>query len=265
MKKIGIWVVGAAFTLSSCNTYTGQGAYAGGTIGAILGSAIGGVSGGWRGSDLGTIIGMAGGAAVGAAIGAQADQQRKEEIEGYHRRMQQRQRQYDDYDGGYDQNGYDQQGNDSGYDGTNQGDDRIDLDMPGPKGEPRKAKYEVINGEQRPKIEIRRVKVMDGDRDGILHSGEQCTVSFEIMNRTNRPLYDVQPVVYDVTGNRHIHISPNLHVERIDPNSGVRYTASILADKKLKDGEARIRVGALVGNEEQTKQEQEITLITKKQ
>ena len=53
--------------LSSCDTYTGSGAYAGATFGSILGSAIGGLSGGPRGSDMGTIIGMAGGAAVGAA------------------------------------------------------------------------------------------------------------------------------------------------------------------------------------------------------
>ena len=60
--------------LSSCDTYTGSGAYAGGSIGSILGSAIGGLSGGPRGSDMGTIIGMAGGAVVGAVIGSQADQ-----------------------------------------------------------------------------------------------------------------------------------------------------------------------------------------------
>ena len=45
MKKVGIWTIGAALLLSSCGTYTGEGAYAGGTLGAILGSAIGGISG----------------------------------------------------------------------------------------------------------------------------------------------------------------------------------------------------------------------------
>lgn len=32
--------------MSSCDTYTGSGAYMGGSIGSILGSAIGGLSGG---------------------------------------------------------------------------------------------------------------------------------------------------------------------------------------------------------------------------
>ena len=57
MKKLMLSTVCAAFLLSSCDTYTGTGAYAGGTLGSILGSAIGGISGGPRGSDVGTIVG----------------------------------------------------------------------------------------------------------------------------------------------------------------------------------------------------------------
>ncbi len=71
--------------MSSCDTYTGSGAYMGGSIGSILGSAIGGLSGGPRGSDMGTIIGMAGGAAVGAVIGSQADQRQQQQVEQYQR------------------------------------------------------------------------------------------------------------------------------------------------------------------------------------
>ena len=70
MKKPLILLFSSALLLSSCGTYTGSGAYVGGSFGSILGSAIGGIAGGPRGSDIGTIIGMAGGAAVGAAIGS---------------------------------------------------------------------------------------------------------------------------------------------------------------------------------------------------
>lgn len=272
MKKFGIWTVGAALLLSSCGTYTGQGAYAGGTIGAILGSAIGGISGGWRGSDIGTIVGMAGGAAVGAAIGAQADQKRQEEIEGYHRRMEERQRQYDGYEQGsrqQDQAQYDH----SGFDATNSGDDRIDIGIAGPKGEQAaKAPEKTIHiGEgsaapiARPeRIVIRNARFMDEDKDGILRAGEKCQITFEIMNYTRHTLYDVQPMVNDVTGNKNLHISPNLHVESIAPNSGVRYTATILADKKLKDGTARIRVGAMVNNLEVEASNPELLIVTRR-
>lgn len=272
MKKFGIWTVGAALLLSSCGTYTGQGAYAGGTIGAILGSAIGGISGGWRGSDIGTIVGMAGGAAVGAAIGAQADQKRQEEIEGYHRRMEERQRQYDGYEQGsrqQDQAQYDH----SGFDATNSGDDRIDIGIAGPKGEQAaKAPEKTIHiGEgsatpiARPeRIVIRNTRFMDEDKDGILRAGEKCQITFEIMNYTRHTLYDVQPMVYDVTGNKNLYISPNLHVESIAPNSGVRYTATILADKKLKDGTAQIRVGATVNNHDVANDVHDITIVTRR-
>lgn len=267
MKKIGIWVIGAALMLSSCDTYTGQGAYVGGTFGSILGSAIGGIAGGWRGSDIGTIVGMAGGAAVGAAIGAQADKAETEKYEAYKRdREQRRAERAAQRDDDYPQGGY--QPDRSGFDATNSGDDRINLDMAGPDNEkpmtfsPSEADPAAVNAPGR--IIIRHAQFIDQNQDGILKAGEECKVTFEIMNYTRRTLYDIQPVVYDVTGNKNIHISPNLHVESIAPNSGVRYTATILADRKLKDGTAKIRVGATVGNQELTAQEKEFTIVTRR-
>lgn len=265
MKKIGIYLVGAALLVSSCGTYTGQGAYAGATFGSILGSAIGGISGGWRGSDIGTIVGMAGGAAVGAAIGAAADQKQQEKIEGYHKRIEQRERQYDDQQGVYGQ-GTDQS-DDSGFDATNSGDDRIDLGIEGPKGEVAVSASKIgriDNNSTTERIVIRNARFIDDNQDGILKAGEECKISFEIMNYSGRTLYDVQPMVYEVTGNKNLHVSPNLHVESIAPNSGVRYTATILAGKKLKDGTATIRVGATVGNRELTAQEKEFTVVTRR-
>jgi hypothetical protein len=290
MKKIGIWVVGAAMLMSSCDTYTGQGAYAGGTIGAILGSAIGGVSGGWRGSDIGTIVGMAGGAAVGAAIGAQADKAQAEKYEAYKR---ERERRMAEREGRYGNDDYPQQvyqSSDSGFDDTNSGDDRVDFGIAGPKdtkGQGAKDTRSQENKEvwkkgdkemgtfnpstdrlvdkSRPeRIVIRNARFVDQDLDGVLRGGEQCQITFEIMNFTRHTLYDVQPMVYDVTGNKNIHISPNLHVESIAPNSGVRYTATILADQKLKDGTAKIRVGATVNNQEIESNAHDIIVVTRR-
>ena len=279
MKKMGIWVVGAALMLSSCDTYTGQGAYTGGTIGAILGSAIGGISGGWRGSDIGTIVGMAGGAAVGAAIGAQADKAEAEKYETYKREREQRraERNYPyggNHQGGYQQGGY--QSGDSGFDATNSGDDRIDLDIAGPKdGQTRQAGQNdtktfnpstdrLVDNTRPERIVIRNAHFTDQNHDGVLRGGEQCQITFEIMNYTRHTLYDVQPMVYDVTGNKNIYISPNLHVESIAPNSGVRYTATILADKKLKDGTAKIRVGATVNNQDVDSNAHDIIIVTRR-
>lgn len=259
--------------LTSCGTYTGEGAVVGGSFGAIMGSAIGGISGGYRGRDVGTLIGLASGAMVGAAVGSAADQKVAEERAEYRRQREEREyerrRAYSDED--YDRRGYDSQ--DSGFDSSNSGDDRIDFDAPGPRSgnysaasprsyTPRESATPGYHVKYNSQIEIRNARIIDANRDGILRAGEECRVTFEIMNRSDKVLYDVQPTVFDVTGNKHIHISPNLHVESISPNSGVRYTASILADKRLRDGTIVIRVAVAQGNREITSQVQEFTVRT---
>ena len=119
MKKMMIVTMLSLLTMSSCGTYTANGAMSGSMFGAVIGSAIGGISGGWRGSHVGQVVGMAGGAAVGAAIGAQADKEEQARIEKYRRDRERRMASQRSYDYG-----------DSGFDPTNSADDRIDLDLP---------------------------------------------------------------------------------------------------------------------------------------
>jgi uncharacterized membrane protein len=106
--------------------------------------------------------------------------------------------------------------------------------------------------------------IVESRRDGVLTRGEECTVMFEIMNNSDRTVYDVRPIVEDVTGNKHVKISPNLRVESIAPHQGVRYTATILADKKLKDGEIMVLVGVAQGRQEVTSQTRQFTVPTAK-
>jgi hypothetical protein len=58
----------------------------------------------------------------------------------------------------------------------------------------------------------------------------------------------VQPTVIETTGNKNIFISPNMHVEKIEPGMGIRYTALVKAGKKLKDGKVQICISVLQGN-----------------
>jgi len=271
MKKLFFALISSVILMSSCGTYAGQGAASGAAFGSILGSAIGGISGGWRGHDIGTIVGMAGGAAIGAAVGTAADQQEQRKYEAY--KQQRNQRRYGSYES--PQEGY---SDDSGFDATNSGDDRISFDGAGPRDghggytaasprtfdpstQPLEPGYSVKYNSL---IEIRNARFIDSNHDGVIRRGEECKVTFEVMNRSSKVLYDVQPTVIDVSGNKHIHISPNLHVESIAPNSGIRYTAAIMADKKLKDGEIVIRVGVTQGNKQITSQIQEFVVRTSK-
>ncbi len=275
MKKTIVLILCATMLLTGCASYAGQGAATGGSFGAILGSAIGGISGGRRGSDVGTLIGVASGAAIGAAIGSAADQQVERRREEY-RRQQADNDYYSGRVASSSTNSVDTYDN-SGFDASNSGDDRIDFDGAGPSRNqgtysaaqprsytPSKSSDPGYGIRYNSMIEIRNARIIDADHNGVLCAGEECKVTFEVMNNSSKTLYDVQPTVFDVTGNKHIHVSPNLHVESIAPNSGIRYTASILADSKLKDGNIVIRVAVAQGNREITSQVQEFTVRTQR-
>ena len=242
MKKALVLMMSGALVLSACDSYTATGGYVGSGIGQVVGSSIGGITGGWRGHETGRLIGMVGGAVAGAAIGAAVDnaQQRKYEQA---RRVRPH------------QGAGERQSEQPAYDPAMKGDDRISFD--GDDG------YEGMEGAA-PTLEIRHARVIDGSHDGVLTRGEECTVVFEVMNLTGNTVRDVYPLVEDVTGNKHVKISPNLRVESIAPFQGIRYTATILADKKLKDGEIVVRVGVRQGLNGKASQTQEFKIPTKK-
>ena len=279
MGKSFIIGMSALLLLGSCDTYTGTGAYMGSTLGSIFGSAIGGIAGGPHGSDVGTIVGMVGGAVAGAAIGQGTDQkqqaQREADIADMRARRAERQaRRQGSYGNdntyGHGNNyGYDNQGSDysgSGFDANNGGDDRIydfkgsdysgnysakqpDVNMPMQSSVDNLAE----NLKYTPDIEIKNARFVDDNQDGKIERGELSKVIFEVYNRGNHTLYDVVPTVVEATGNRHIMISPNMHVESIQPGKGIRYTALVKADNRLKDGNAQFCVSVVQGNKKISK------------
>jgi uncharacterized protein YcfJ len=113
-------------------------------------------------------------------------------------------------------------------------------------------------------LEIRHAEIFESNADGVLKRGEECTVVFEIHNTSDDTIYDVCPFVEDATGNKHIKISPNLRIESIAPHQGIRYTASILADKRLKDGEIVVRLGVAQGGRKIGTQTREFRVPTAK-
>ena len=245
MKKFIVISLAGAMLLSSCST-TESGASNGAFFGSILGSAIGGITGGYRGSDIGTIVGMAGGAVVGAAIGQASE---KEE-----------QRKYDEYI---------RRGNDqSGFDPNNGGDDRIVMEEEVPSQTvtlDELKRMEGFNVNINESIQLRHEDFSDANGDGFITPGEECKVSFEIMNNSDVEIFDVIPTVIETTGNKHIHISPTVRIESIRPHQGVRYTATVLADKRLKDGNAVIRVTVTQGRNDIASMAKEFNITCKRQ
>lgn len=246
MKKVLIISLGMLIMMSSCGSYEATGAYTGAHFGSIIGSAIGGITGGWRGSDVGSLVGLAGGAVVGAAIGKAADEKAEARaVERYERHRQANAERYERSNAGYDDSGYDPQG---------RGDDRIMFDG-------MSAGYTSATPVR---LEVGDVRIVDASRDGVLMRGESAHVVFEIHNPSDKPAYSVQPTVYEVTGNRHIHISENILVECIQPKQTIRYTAQVKADNGLRNGEAVIRVSVLQGGREHRSLTREYRVVTRR-
>ena len=254
MKKLLVISVGTMLMLSSCGTYAGSGAATGGYFGSIVGSAIGGITGGWRGSDIGSLVGLAGGAVVGAAIGAAADNAEQQRYEDYKAQRQERIR-------NMQRNTPEPQSDNSGFDSTNSGDDRLfgfDENFSVTENLNAPATLEL----RFTPVAIRNARLIDASRDGVLVRGEEAKMVFEVFNNSERPAYRVLPTVTEVTGNKHIHISENVMVESIMPGKGIRYTATIKADSRLRDGNAVIRIGVMQGNKEIPSQTREFTIKT---
>lgn len=256
----------AALLVSSCTTGAGAGAYAGSSLGSVLGSAIGGIVGGPHGSDVGTIFGMAGGAVVGGALGDAAEKAQRRSAQ-----------QYDDDT--YASGNYSNGGNSGNYvgddfdpsqmvDNSNSGDDRIDFGAPSSSGANAPmgnapmsnapisnapssqsvdaSRVEQIYGNAKSdgKLTIRNVRFADSNGDGMLSGDEIGRVSFEIYNETAAPIYNFDPSVVEAEANKRIYISPSVRVENIMPGQGLRYTATVKADRRIKDGEIRLLVSA---------------------
>ena len=257
-------MMGAALLVSSCTTGAGAGAYAGSSFGSVLGSAIGGIVGGPHGSDVGTIFGMAGGAVVGGALGDAAEKAQRRSAQ-----------QYDDdtYASGNSRS-YSNGGNSANYvgddfdpsqmvDNSNSGDDRIDFGAPSSSGanatmgnapmsnapssqsvDASRVEQIFGNAKSDGKLTIRNVRFADSNGDGMLSGDEIGRVSFEIYNETAAPIYNFDPSVVEAEANKRIYISPSVRVENIMPGQGLRYTATVKADRRIKDGEIRLLVSA---------------------
>ncbi|WP_337950005.1 hypothetical protein [Prevotella sp.] len=272
MKKILVISLSAAVLMSGCgagNDNTAAGGFMGAQLGSILGSAIGGISGGPRGSDIGTIVGMAGGAMVGAVVGNAADKADQRRYEEY----KSQRRSQGSYDNTSDYSGCrSDENNDSGFDPANGGDDIIDFgDNTAPMSSDNGGTLNIsesssmhIDGLERntPMIELRNVRFINEAGNLTLRRGEIAKIVVEVYNRTSDYIYGVQPQVVETTGNKHVFVSSPILVEKIAPGRGIRYTAMVKADRRIKDGEISFAVSAKENANQNSSETKTITVRT---
>lgn len=259
MKKI-LCILLMTVTLSACfRSHTEEGAYIGGNVGSIVGNAIGIITGGERGGAIGQLIGMAGGTMVGAIIGNEADKKEMREWERrqdrrIRHRMRDHQRRDPDYQDYYGTNAIPRQNDtyqptdsiNSGFDPSHGGDDRIE-DWRG------RQPQDNISGSRISKdtlpqntygypIEIRDPMFIDPDNDRMITPDEVCQVVFEIYNHNKQALRQISPMVVCSDKNKYIHISPTVVISEILPDNGIKYTAMVMGDKRLRKGYTHIEV-----------------------
>ena len=276
MKKMLTICLCSAVLFSGCTT-TESGMHNGAMFGSIIGSAIGGLSGGPRGSDIGTLAGMAGGAIVGAAIGHANEEAEMEKYREYkaQRRESMSQQRYDDsygYNDGYAYGNHSR----SDYAEGSRSDDIIEFGPDDGMNSGLAGRQVTSVGEHSSRItkgatmrradasslQIRNARFEDSNGDGVLSRGEEARMVFEIVNTSPVTVCNVQPIVTELTGNRHIFISQNVLIESIAAGKGIRYTATVKAGSHLRNGEAVIGIGVREGSRELKSQSKEFPVAT---
>ena len=78
--------------------------------------------------------------------------------------------------------------------------------------------------------------------DALIDAAENCKLVFDIVNDGDVSAYNITPIIEEVSGLKHIGISPSAQISYLPQGDRVRYTATIAGGKRLKTGEAVIRV-----------------------
>lgn len=272
-------LVSSCTTGAGAGAYAGSSL--GSVLGSAIGGIVGGPHGSDVGTIFGMAGGAVVGGALGDAAEKKQAQEQHEVLSRRNQRIQREKaqrrsaQQYDDdtYASGNSAN-YSNGGNSANYvgddfdpsqmvDNSNSGDDRIDFGAPSSSGanapmgnvpmsnaSPSQSvdasRVEQIYGNAKSdgKLTIRNVRFADSNGDGMLSGDEIGHVSFEIYNETDAPIYNFDPSVVEAEANKRIYISPSVRVENIMPGQGLRYTATVKADRRIKDGEIRLLVSA---------------------
>ena len=91
-------------------------------------------------------------------------------------------------------------------------------------------------------LRITNIRFIDDNRNHTIDADENCKLVFDIVNQGDVSAYNITPVIEEVTGMKHIGISPSVQISYLPQGNRVRYTATIAGGRRLKAGEAVFRV-----------------------
>ena len=91
-------------------------------------------------------------------------------------------------------------------------------------------------------LRVTNIRFIDDNRNHIIDAGENSKLVFDIVNEGDVVAYNITPVIEEVSGMKHINVSPSVQVSYMAQGDRIRYTATIAGGKRLKSGEATFRV-----------------------
>ena len=91
-------------------------------------------------------------------------------------------------------------------------------------------------------LRITNIRFIDDNRNHTIDAEENCKLIFDIVNEGDVSAYNITPIIEEVSGMKHIAISPSAQISYLPQGDRVRYTATIAGGKRLKSGEAVFRI-----------------------
>ena len=95
---------------------------------------------------------------------------------------------------------------------------------------------------------VENLRFVDMNSNEYIDADEHGKLIFEIRNEGRDFIYDIAPVI-TVSGTKEIYLSPTAIISELGPGKAVRYTAELIATKKLKSGKADFTIGFSNGHE----------------
>lgn len=218
MRKT-IFILLSVALLLGCSPYGMQGnpaaVQAGAAIGGVLGAIVGDRAGGYNGSQFGALIGTVAGAAVGNAVTTPREE--SYQVDEYYIKSRPSAPRYE---------------NNSRYE-----DDLRYEGSPYSENTPLASGLRIIN-----------LRFIDDNRNHVIDAEEDSKLVFDIVNDGDVPAYNVTPIIEEVSGMKHLLVSPSAQIAYMAVGNQIRYTATIRGGRKLKAGEAQFRVYATESN-----------------
>ena len=91
-------------------------------------------------------------------------------------------------------------------------------------------------------LRVMNIRFIDDNRNHTIDAEETCKLVFDIANEGDVSAYNITPIIEELSGMKHLVISPSAQISYLPQGDRVRYTATIAGGKRLKAGEALFRV-----------------------